>query len=286
MAAVTAQHALRTPSTVSGQGQLKTSPPSTVSLSVARRIPAAAVGAPASGSAPQQRQRRILRVAAEGVASETEAPAQLRDVKIESEVGQTYEVLQRKLAEGAWEEADKETRRLLCVLAGEGAAKRKWVYFTEVQFIPSKDLLTIDRLWRAYSDDRFGYSVQRRIWKAMDRQWKPFFLKIEWTFGENSNYKKFPLDFSWASDAPKGHLPLTNCLRGTQLFDKLLQHPAFEIFDDEQVMPDDSKLPTFTKDSEDGSSGPSPPSSSPSAGPIGLTGSIFDEDFNSADFGF
>jgi hypothetical protein len=29
-------------------------------------------------------------------------------------------------------------------------------------------------------------------------------------------------------DAVKGHLPLTNALRGTQLFEALLQHPAFD----------------------------------------------------------
>lgn len=39
--------------------------------------------------------------------------------------------------------------------------------------------------------------------------------------------RKWPGEFIYKLDAPKGHLPLTNCLRGTQLFEAILQHPAF-----------------------------------------------------------
>ena len=41
-------------------------------------------------------------------------------------------------------------------------------------------------------------------------------------------YRKWPAEFTYTTDAPKGHLPLTNCLRGTQLFKAILEHPAFE----------------------------------------------------------
>ena len=40
--------------------------------------------------------------------------------------------------------------------------------------------------------------------------------------------RKWPQEFNYTMDAPKGHLPLTNCLRGTQLFKAILEHPAFE----------------------------------------------------------
>ena len=40
--------------------------------------------------------------------------------------------------------------------------------------------------------------------------------------------RKWPQEFQYTVDAPKGHLPLTNCLRGTQLFKAILEHPAFE----------------------------------------------------------
>lgn len=227
----------------------------------------------------------MVRATDSGAAAATEAePVKLLDVLIESEVGVSYDLLQQHLARGEWEAADNETRRLLCVLAGEGAAKRKWVYFTEVQFIPGKDLLTIDRLWRTYSADRFGYSVQRRLWKALDKRWKPFFLKIDWTYGVNSSFRKFPMEFKWESEAAVGHLPLTNCLRGTQLFEYLLMHPAFTVFDKEQEMPEDSKLPDFSSKGSGDSSSQS--SESGNATKPGGFSSVFDEDFNSADFGF
>ena len=47
---------------------------------------------------------------------------------------------------------------------------------------------------------------------------------------EQFNYRGFPEDFTWgkADEAPEGHLPLTNALRGTQLLFNILTHPAFE----------------------------------------------------------
>ena len=223
----------------------------------------------------------VLRVAADGAvsntASEKVANALDIDVLIESEAGVSYDELKSKLAQGLWEEADKETRRLLCVLAGDAAVQRQWVYFTEARTIPGKDLLTMDRLWRAYSNDRFGFSVQRRIWKVLSMQWKPFFLKIGWAAGTNSIFKKFPMEFTWDIEAPVGHLPLTNALRGTQLLLNILTHPAFEVFDAEETMPGDNDVPSFSDSESD-----SPPSASPKTSvAVG-----FDESFNSADYGF
>ncbi|CAI5524096.1 unnamed protein product [Closterium sp. Naga37s-1] len=223
-------------------------------------------------SCKSQTTRRVLpAIAASDSSTETSAAAsggaaEYLEVLIESDAGVSYDHLQDKLAAGQWEEADNETRRLLCVLAGEAAAKRKWVYFTEVQNIPDKDLLTIDRLWRAYSKDRFGFSVQRKMWRAMSRQWKPLFLQIGWTYGPNSTYKKFPMEFTWELDAPVGHLPLTNALRGTQLIEKLFTHPAMSAFDADETMPDLDTVPSVVAaEPEKGAASPS------SSGAVGGT---------------
>lgn len=93
--------------------------------------------------------------------------------------------------------------------------------------IPAADFRTMDQLWTAYSRGRYGFSVQRSLWLAEKRRWKGFFTRIGWTTGANGAYRKFPNEFLWAPDAPKGHLPLTNCLRGTQLLQAVLEHPAF-----------------------------------------------------------
>lgn len=100
--------------------------------------------------------------------------------------------------------------------------------FVQVKFIPSADMLTIDSLWRASSKDLFGFSVQREIWRQQSQYWTRFFKQINWVMGEANYYRKWPQDFEYNLDARKGHLPLTNALRGTQLLKAVLEHPAFE----------------------------------------------------------
>lgn len=147
------------------------------------------------------------------------------------------------LAEANFQQADEETRRLLIELAGESAQKRGYVFFSEVQFISAADLRAIDRLWRLHSSDRFGYSVQRRIWERKARRdFTGFFIRVGWmkkldTEVEQYNYRAFPDEFIWElqDDTPEGHLPLTNALRGTQLLASILTHPAFEELEEEET---------------------------------------------------
>lgn len=103
---------------------------------------------------------------------------------------------------GNWELADNEHRRLLCELAGEEAAERKWVYFTEIAAIPEKDMKMLDTLWLTYSKGRYGFSVQRKLWKACKCRWADFFKKIDWVQGENMAYRKWPEEFKWVRTAP------------------------------------------------------------------------------------
>ncbi|KAI5059841.1 hypothetical protein GOP47_0026160 [Adiantum capillus-veneris] len=166
------------------------------------------------------------------------------EVSLESDLGISYEKLQKLLANCEWELADEETRRLIILLAGESAVKRKYVFFSEVQFMPKADLQTIDRIWRTYSQNKFGYSVQRKIMKRVDGDCTAFFKKVSWMKPLGSDtlqytYRSFPSEFMWelAPSTPEGHLPLTNALRGTQLLRSLLDHPAFEFADDDLQVP-------------------------------------------------
>ena len=142
-------------------------------------------------------------------------------------MGVDYTLFRDLLKAGEWEKADDEHRRLMCVLAGEDAEDREWVYFTEVKNMPVEDLKTIDALWSHFSQGRYGFAIQRKLWVAQKRNWAKFFKKIDWTTGENGDYRKFPNEFLWQKDAAPGHMPLTNALRGTQLFEALMDHPAF-----------------------------------------------------------
>ncbi|PSS35862.1 Tetrapyrrole-binding protein [Actinidia chinensis var. chinensis] len=149
----------------------------------------------------------------------------------------SLDLLQHHLSSQNFRQADEETRRLLIALTGESAQKRGYVFFSEVQFIPENDLKAIDNLWREHSNNRFGYSVQKKIWNKVNRDFSRFFLKVGWmkkleTEVEQYNYRAFPTEFMWelseSPPPPEGHLPLTNALRGTQLLNSILTHAAFE----------------------------------------------------------
>ncbi|XP_007033965.2 PREDICTED: tetrapyrrole-binding protein, chloroplastic [Theobroma cacao] len=153
----------------------------------------------------------------------------------------SFDALQHHLSTQNFRQADEETRRLLIVLAGEAAEKRGYVFFSEVQFISEADLIAIDDLWKQYSSNRFGYSVQKRLWQKVDKDFTKFFLKVGWmkkldTEVEQYNYRAFPNEFMWElnDETPEGHLPLTNALRGTQLLNSILSHPAFEGQEDDE----------------------------------------------------
>ncbi|KAM0052014.1 putative GUN4-like superfamily protein [Helianthus debilis subsp. tardiflorus] len=146
----------------------------------------------------------------------------------------SFDLLRRLLDANDFREADEETRRLIIALAGEAAQKRGYVFFSEVQFIEEADLKTIDQLWRNHSNNKFGYSVQKRLWEKADKDFTKFFIKVGWmkkldTEVLQYNYRAFPDEFTWelTDETPEGHLPLTNALRGTQLLSCILTHPAF-----------------------------------------------------------
>jgi len=150
-------------------------------------------------------------------------------VDLKSEVGYSFEELEAALKDGDFEKADDITRNALIELAGEEAVARKFVYFTEVKVIPVTDLQTINNLWVTYSDGKFGYSVQKKIWTGCKKNWGPFFKKLDWTTGENNAYRSWRGgEYIYNLEAANGHLPLTSCLRGTQLLKGLLEHPAFK----------------------------------------------------------
>ncbi|KAK6122895.1 hypothetical protein DH2020_043361 [Rehmannia glutinosa] len=154
----------------------------------------------------------------------------------------SFDLLRHHLSTKNFRQADEETRRLLIVLAGDAAVKRGYVFFSEVQFIPADDLKAIDELWKLHSGDKFGYSVQKKIFKKSNKDFTKFFIKVGWmkklesSEVEQFNYRAFPAEFMWEMEegTPEGHLPLTNALRGTQLLNSVLNHPAFEGDDDEE----------------------------------------------------
>ena len=136
-----------------------------------------------------------------------------------------YQPLQQLLVQQDFQGADVLTLQKLCELAGEAAIKRKWLYFTEVDNFSATDLQTIDRLWLIYSEGRFGFSVQRQLWLSLGKDFSQLWYKIGWK-NENS-WTRYPKEFTWDLTAPKGHLPLSNQLRGVRVIASIFAHPVW-----------------------------------------------------------
>ena len=140
--------------------------------------------------------------------------------------GIDYAPLQRQLILQNYEQADRLTSEILRQLAGAAAVQRGYVYYSEVAAMPSADLDSLDRLWVCFSRGRFGFSVQGRMLKNLNGRWDRLWPRLAWKDG--GRWTRYPGSFQWSIDAPEGHMPLVNQLRGVRLMDALLQHPALQ----------------------------------------------------------
>lgn len=149
--------------------------------------------------------------------------------------GIDYKPLMEQLRVGDFKMADQTTRDVLIEMAGKEAMKRGYVYWTEARQLPNEDLATVENLWLHYSDGKFGYTVQKNVWRLQKGVFDKFCDKIGWTTTDDITGQ--PRKRRWFGDseflysleeAPKAHLPLTSALRGTQLLKALLQHTVWE----------------------------------------------------------
>jgi hypothetical protein len=148
-------------------------------------------------------------------------------VELKSDRSIDYAPFQTLLADQQFEEADRLCLLKLCELAGQSALQRKWIYFTEVEQFPATDLHTLNTLWLIHSEGRFGFSVQREIWLGCGQNWESLWPKIGWKSG--NIWTRYPQEFTWDLTAPRGHLPLSNQLRGVRVMSALLNHPCWTV---------------------------------------------------------
>lgn len=147
-------------------------------------------------------------------------------VGLKSDRGIDYQPLQQLLAQQDFQGADVVTLQKLCELAGAAAIERKWIYFTEVENFPITDLRTLDNLWLMHSEGKFGFSIQRKIWLSVGKDFAKLWLKINWKSG--NTWTRYPKEFVWNLTAPDGHLPLSNQLRGVRVLDAIFAHRAWQ----------------------------------------------------------
>jgi eukaryotic-like serine/threonine-protein kinase len=120
-----------------------------------------------------------------------------------------YSQLQALLAAGRWEEADLETRSLMLQVVG--LPESSFLMESLLCEFPHEPIGAIDRLWRKFSRDRFGFSIQNRIWHEIGGRkpganyhtWLEFGRSVGWLNGHWLVNEQLTFDLT----APAGHLP-------------------------------------------------------------------------------
>ncbi|MFH7030358.1 MAG: GUN4 domain-containing protein [Heteroscytonema crispum UTEX LB 1556] len=145
-------------------------------------------------------------------------------------VGGYYQKLDELLQAKKWEEADCLTAEIIYEISQDklpepylyGIYHQNYVIEEHLKVIPRKDLSTIDKLWVKHSNGRFGFSVQKKIWKSLgggsDTNYTPFGVYrpygVEEKFGDIVGWRKegnwlYYVDlYDSLRTAPRGHLPL------------------------------------------------------------------------------
>lgn len=144
------------------------------------------------------------------------------EVELKSDVGMDYRKLRDLLKAGKWKEADEDTRRVMLAVAKREKEDWCWLREEDIDNFPCTDLRTIDQLWVKYSDGKFGFSVQKRIYQGLggtrqynQKIWETFGDKVGWRgegyifFGRwgKDRIWLYYSDITFDKKAPEGHFP-------------------------------------------------------------------------------
>ncbi|ARV58437.1 hypothetical protein BZZ01_07105 [Nostocales cyanobacterium HT-58-2] len=80
-------------------------------------------------------------------------------------IPEKYHQLAYYLAAGKMLEADEETYKVMLRVADR--ERKGYLSLNDISKFPYEDLRVIDRLWVQYSNGKFGFSVQKRIWQDL-----------------------------------------------------------------------------------------------------------------------
>ncbi len=121
-----------------------------------------------------------------------------------------YSPLTKLLTNGNWKEADQETAKILLKLVNR--EKQGWLDKQDLEKLACQELMNLDLLWRQHSEENFGFSVQRNIYREIGggkihqaQTWRTFGDQVGWRKrGAWLPYK----DLNFSISAPTGHLPM------------------------------------------------------------------------------
>jgi hypothetical protein len=121
-----------------------------------------------------------------------------------------YHPLRNYLQQQNWRESDRETRRLM--LASVGKPESSYWENSDYDNCPCQDLETLDRLWRHYSQNRFGFSIQKQIYESLGDIPTGINSRFAERLGDRLGWRSdndwlYYRDLRFSLNAPPGHLP-------------------------------------------------------------------------------
>lgn len=120
-----------------------------------------------------------------------------------------YSTLESLMQAGDWRGADEETFQIMLQVANR--EEEGWLDTESLENFPCEVLQRLDDLWVQYSDGKFGFSVQTRIWQEVgsptsyNEQWEAFGDRVGWR-KEGSWLSYSDLQFN-PDLSPAGELP-------------------------------------------------------------------------------
>ncbi|MBL1178490.1 protein kinase domain-containing protein [Pantanalinema sp. GBBB05] len=124
---------------------------------------------------------------------------------------QQWRALAKLLTTNQWQAADTLTWNLIRQLLGKSL--QSYVFSGELNRLPCDDLRRIDQLWRQLSRNRFGFSVQVRVYQKLGEDYGQFCDRVGW---QHNNLDDHPKQWRFKASAPVGHLPSRLGIGGQQ----------------------------------------------------------------------
>ncbi len=137
-----------------------------------------------------------------------------------------YQYLENLLKEQRYEEADRVTWRIVLQLAE--AEGRGYLELDEVMLLPPAELVHLDQLWHRYSQGRWGFTVQRRLFEQAESDYSNlgkitgWMVDGTWLQKQNTIYD--------LEQSPQGHLPQEIWRNMFSVFDAFGLSLGIEIF--------------------------------------------------------
>ncbi|MDJ0516560.1 MAG: GUN4 domain-containing protein [Trichodesmium sp. MO_231.B1] len=130
-----------------------------------------------------------------------------------SNINEEYSTLENFLKQKKWKEADEETVRLM--LKVPGLEEKGYLTQQDIDNFSCTYLRRIDQLWVENSNNKFGFSVQKKIYHSLGGKkeydsdiWHNFGDKVGWKKGDEwLSEDELMGELNSSSSHPKGHLP-------------------------------------------------------------------------------